>query len=69
MGDASRRGPPELRQAQGVARRLEREQLAREAAAAREAALTPEQRERRLGMQLLLAGVIAPSIHLRKGRW
>ena len=65
MGQAKQRGTFEQRQAEGIAKRQERERLRREATAAREveraereASKTPEERDRsRRARMLLLSGL------------
>lgn len=55
MGEANRRGPREVRIAQGIVRRETETQRRRDLAAAREAALTPEERKARNKARTTLA--------------
>lgn len=59
MGQAKRRGSFDQRKAEGVARRIAEEQRRREAFAAQEAAMTPEQKASQRRVQAAIALFVA----------
>jgi hypothetical protein len=58
MGDAKKRGDFGARKAQSITRRAEEAEARRQAEAAREAAMTPEQRRKRAKARLLMAAIL-----------